>query len=85
MSVVGCNQPKAKPGGWKFGDRHLLGRLKKSDLKEEPVIKDKATAPEPIRTDRLKTEKALSGLLPKIGDKQLRLLTMLAHELVKKS
>ncbi|MBQ8797189.1 MAG: hypothetical protein IJZ56_03225 [Oscillospiraceae bacterium] len=49
------------------------------------MIKDKATAPEPIRTDRLKTEKALSGLLPKIGDKRLRLLTMLAHELVKKS
>lgn len=47
--------------------------------------KNKTVSPDLPRTDRMKTEKALSGLLPKIGDKQLRLLTMLAHELVKKS
>ena len=49
------------------------------------MIKDRNTVPELPQTDRLKTEKALSGLLPKMGDKQLRLLTMLAHELVRKS
>lgn len=37
------------------------------------------------KTDRLKTEKALSAMLPKISDKRLRLLTMLAHEFIKKS
>lgn len=47
--------------------------------------KNITTAPELPRTDRLKTEKALSGLIPKISDKRLRLLTMLAHEFVKKS
>lgn len=36
------------------------------------------------KTERAKTEKALSGLLPKISDRNLRLLTMLAHELVRK-
>lgn len=43
------------------------------------------TTPELPQTDRLKTEKALLGLLPKINDKRLRLLTLLAHEFVKKS
>lgn len=41
--------------------------------------------PTPTTTDRLKTEKALSTMLPKISVKQLRLLAMLAHEFIKKS
>ena len=35
-------------------------------------------------SDRIKAEKALSGMLPKISDKRLRLLTLLAHEFMKK-
>lgn len=46
--------------------------------------KTQISNPETIKTDRIKTEKALFGLLPKISDKHLRLLTMLAHEFVRK-
>lgn len=46
---------------------------------------EKTSKPELPRTDRMKTEKALSAMLPKISDKRLRLLTLLAHEFVKKS
>jgi hypothetical protein len=31
--VVGCNQPQARPVGWKFGDRHLTGQIKNTGLK----------------------------------------------------
>jgi hypothetical protein len=55
----------------------------KKDFKEEPV--EKTTNPKLPGSDRLKTEKALSGMLPKISDKHLRLLTLLAHEFIKKS
>lgn len=43
------------------------------------------TKPDPDQADRAKTEKALSGLLPKISVKRLRLLVLLAHEFTKKS
>ena len=46
---------------------------------------EKQTKPEPPGFDRTKTEKALTGMLPKISDKRLRLLTLLAHEFIKKS
>lgn len=34
--------------------------------------------------ERSKAEKALIGMVPKISDKRLRLLTLLAHEFLKK-
>lgn len=46
---------------------------------------DKTIKQELPGSDRIKAEKALSGMLPKISDKRLRLLTMLAHEFIKKS
>ena len=45
---------------------------------------ERTQTPDLPRTDRMKTEKALSGMLPKISDKRLRLLTLLAHEFTKK-
>lgn len=77
IGVVGCNQPQARPAGWKFGDRHLVGQLKIRFIKEEPV--EKTSTPE-----RAKAEKALIGMVPKMSDKRLRLLTLLAHEFLKK-
>lgn len=46
---------------------------------------DKTSKPDLPHTDRMKTEKALSAMLPKISDKRLRLLTLVAHEFIKKS
>lgn len=37
------------------------------------------------KIDRAKAEKALAGLLPKINARRLRLLTMIAYELSRKS
>lgn len=37
------------------------------------------------KIDRAKAEKALAGLLPKIDARRLRLLTMIAYELSRKS
>ena len=45
---------------------------------------EKTRKTEPPGSDRSKAEKALSGMLPKISDKHLRLLTLLAHEFIKK-
>lgn len=82
MGVVGFNQPQGRPGGGGLVT-DAAGPQHKRRLKEEPV--EKQTKPEPPGFDRSKTEKALTGMLPKISDKRLRLLTLLAHEFIKKS
>jgi len=35
---VGCNQPKARPGGGKFGDRTSLGQIKTLQRRPDKLI-----------------------------------------------
>lgn len=68
---VGCNQPKARPGWWKFGDRHRLGQLKNTVKEAAPV-------------DREKVKRNINRWLDKATDAELRAISMAAYHITKK-